>query len=73
MSTDVDLSRPPAFLAGALEFDGEPVIGFRALTERADASAVVTVVGYQLVTERGIYEFGLDGICFRASALHMTY
>ena len=80
----VDLRTPPDFLADLTEFDGETIVGFRTLTEHgplcnepclapgSSSHSHATVVGYQLVTEVGIYEFTPDGICNRSSCLHST-
>jgi hypothetical protein len=69
----MDLSRPPEFLANVIEFADEQVVGFRPLTRpRTDQPNRVEVTGYQLVTVCAIYEFGMDGICYRATMLHPT-
>lgn len=69
----MDLSRPPEFLMNVVEFADEKVVGFRPLTRpKADEPGRVEVIGYQLVTVCAIYEFGMDGICYKASMLHNT-
>lgn len=79
---NLDLRKPPTFLAGLTTFDDEDVVGFRALTEHgpicplpclAEGSSPhshAVVVGYQLVTNKGIYQFDTSGLCVRSSSLH---
>jgi hypothetical protein len=50
------------------EVEGDPVTGWRAMTER-DGS-VSYVVGYTVVTTSGLYEADNDGVFYRAAALH---
>lgn len=57
----------PEFITYHL-FDGEEIIGWRALTERRGGHTWIT--GYQVVTTDGIYELDNWGTCYRSSALH---
>jgi hypothetical protein len=52
------------------QIEGEYVLGWRLMTEVTLGTA--TPVGYQIVTDGGIYEANMDGVIYRSTHLNMV-
>lgn len=67
----IDLRECPAFLRKpSNDWNGERMVGWKAMTDPTVRSGQAIVVGYMLITDVGYYEFRTDGVCVRAAVLH---